>query len=95
LKEHKLIIMDEPTAGLGVKEVMKLLDLVRQLKDQGTSVVYITHRLEDLFAVVDRVVVLRGGTNAGERKIQDTSEEELIKLMVGTADASNIINNIG
>jgi len=90
LRKYKLVIMDEPTAGLGVNEVMKLLNLVRQLKEQGTSVIYITHRLEDLFAVVDRVVVLKGGTNAGERKIQDTTDEELIKLMVGTVDSNSI-----
>lgn len=84
LHKYKLVIMDEPTAGLGVKEVAKFLNLVRQLKNEGTSVVYITHRLDDLFVVADRVVVLRGGANAGERPIQDTTEEELIKLMVGS-----------
>ena len=94
LRKHKLVIMDEPTAGLGVKEVRKLLDLAQQLKEQGTSVIYITHRLEDLFIIVDRVVVLRGGTNAGERKIQETTDEELIKLMVGSIESSSIISNI-
>lgn len=94
LRKHKLIIMDEPTAGLGVQEVSKLLDLIRRLKDQGTSVIYITHRLEDLFAVVDRVIVIRDGTNAGERKIEETSEDELIKLMVGTVKSNNIKNTI-
>jgi len=88
LRQHKLVIMDEPTAGLGVREVSKLLELIKQLKSQGTSVIYITHRLEDLFAVVDRVVVLRVGTNAGERKIEETTEEELIKLMVGSIASS-------
>ncbi len=94
LRQYKLVIMDEPTAGLGVKEVGKLLELVKQLKSQGTSVVYITHRLEDLFAVVDRVVVLRAGTNAGERKIDETTDEELIKLMVGSVKPSANSNNL-
>jgi ABC-type sugar transport system ATPase subunit len=84
LRKYKVIIMDEPTAGLGVKEVAKFLDLVRDLKKQGTTVIYITHRLEDLFAVSDRVIVLQGGRNAGVRDIQQTDEEELIRLMVGT-----------
>jgi simple sugar transport system ATP-binding protein len=84
LHRYKLVIMDEPTAGLGVKEVGKLLGIVRQLKEQGTAVVYITHRLEDLFAIADRVVVLRGGTNAGERAIHEVRDEDLIKMMVGS-----------
>jgi len=85
LRKHRLVIMDEPTASLGVKEVAKLLNLVKRLKDQGTSIIYVTHRLKDLFIVADRVVVLRDGQNSGERKIQETSDEDLIKLMVGQA----------
>jgi len=88
LHKFKLVIMDEPTAGLGVKEVSKFLDIVHQLKEQGTAVIYITHRLQDLFVIADRVVVLREGTWGGERKIEETTPDEIIRLIVG-ADNSN------
>jgi ABC-type sugar transport system ATPase subunit len=89
LHEFKLVIMDEPTAGLGVGEVSKFLDIVQQLKDQGTAVIYITHRLQDLFIIADRIVVLRGGKNAGERVKDETTQEEIIKMIVGTETSAS------
>jgi len=79
----KLLIMDEPTAALGVPEQRRVLDLVRSLKEQGKAVIFISHNLQDIFAVADRIVVLRRGVEAGERRPQDTTSDEIVRLMVG------------
>lgn len=79
----RLIIMDEPTANLGVKEVHNLLALVRRLKEEGVSVVFISHRLDDIFAVGDRVIVLKGGRRVGERWVRETTRDEVVRLIVG------------
>ena len=79
----QLIIMDEPTANLGIKEVGRLLDLIRRLRDQGISVIFISHRLDDIFSVGDRVIVLKRGRRIGMRRIQETTEKEVVRLIVG------------
>jgi len=79
----KVIIMDEPTAALGVKESRRVLDLVRQLKEKGCSVIIISHNLRHVFSVADRIVVLRGGRKVGEKKKEETTMDEIVKLMVG------------
>lgn len=79
----KLIIMDEPTAALGVKESRRVLDLARQLKEKGCSVIIISHNLRHVFSVADRIVVLRGGQKVGEKKKEETTMDEIVKLMVG------------
>ncbi|MDK2897235.1 MAG: ribose transport system ATP-binding protein [Candidatus Atribacteria bacterium] len=79
----KLLIMDEPTAALGVAEQRKVLDLVRTLKDQGVGVIIISHQLYDVFQVADRMIVLRRGEKVGERITKDTNSDEIVGLMVG------------
>jgi simple sugar transport system ATP-binding protein len=79
----QILIMDEPTAALGVPEQRKVIQLIHQLKAQGRGVIFISHNLQDIFAVADRIVVLRRGVQAGERRIADTSHDEVVKLMVG------------
>lgn len=79
----QILIMDEPTAALGVPEQRKVISLIHQLKAQGRGVVFISHNLQDIFAVSDRIVVLRRGVKAGERKISETTHDEVVKLMVG------------
>jgi len=79
----RLIIMDEPTANLGIKEVNNLLALIRRLKDEGVSVVFISHRLDDVFAVGDRVIVLKSGRRVGERRVAETTMDEVVRLIVG------------
>jgi len=79
----RVILMDEPTAALGVPEQRKVLSLIQSLKAQGRGVVFISHNLQDIFAVADRVVVLRRGTLAGERPITQTTHDEVVKLMIG------------
>jgi len=80
--DAKLIIMDEPTANLGIKEVGRLLDLIRRLKDQGISVIFISHRLDDIFSVGDRIIVLKRGKRIGMRQIKETTEKEVVRLIV-------------
>ena len=79
----KVLIMDEPTAALGVPEQRKVKALVRSLKQSGVGVIFISHNLVDIFEVCDRIVVLRRGIIAGERSISNTNPDEIVRLMVG------------
>jgi simple sugar transport system ATP-binding protein len=79
----KILIMDEPTAALGVPEQRKVIALIKSLKQSGVGVIFISHNLVDIFAVSDRIVVLRRGVKAGERLSTDTSSDEIVRLMVG------------
>lgn len=81
--DAKLIVMDEPTAALGISEVERLLNLIRELKRRGISVIMVSHRLEDIFEVGDRVMVLRHGKCVGDKKLSETSMQELRRLMIG------------
>lgn len=79
----RVVIMDEPTAALAVREVGKVLDLIRELRAGGVSVVLISHRLQDVFAVCDRVMVLHGGRGAGVRRVAETTMDEIVRRIVG------------
>ena len=79
----RLLIMDEPTAALGVPEQRKVIQLIRRLRETGVAVLFISHNLTDIFAVADRILVLRRGIKAGERMVKDTNGDEIVKLMVG------------
>jgi len=79
----RIIVMDEPTAALTERETATLFELVRRLKRQGVAVIYISHRLQEVFAVADRVVVLRDGRNAGSLPIAAATVEKVVRLMVG------------
>ncbi|MEP6775894.1 MAG: sugar ABC transporter ATP-binding protein, partial [Chloroflexota bacterium] len=79
----KVLIMDEPTSSLTLREVDELFAIVRQLRDAGTAVVFISHRLEELFAVADRVTILRDGAYVGTREMSGIGTDEMIRLMVG------------
>lgn len=81
--DAKLFILDEPTAALGKAETQALLDIVRELKSNGASVVIVTHRLDEVFSVADRIVVLRDGEIRREFDPDQTTEKELINAMVG------------
>jgi ABC-type sugar transport system ATPase subunit len=80
------MIMDEPTNNLGVPEQQKVLALIRKLRDQGVPVILITHILPDVFAVTDRVMVMRRGRTVTEKKTSETNTEELVQYMVGARD---------
>jgi ribose transport system ATP-binding protein len=78
-----VIIMDEPTAALPEEEVQRLFDLIRGLKEQGMAIIFVSHRLDEVMAIADRVVVLRDGHMVGDLRIEDASVQEMIRLMVG------------
>ena len=78
-----LVIMDEPTAALAVAETRKVLDLIFQLKTQGKAVILVSHNMQDVFEVADRMVVLRRGQKVAERRKSQTSPEEIIALITG------------
>lgn len=81
--DPKLLIMDEPTSALAVAEVDAVLRLIRRLATSGVSIVLITHRLQDLFRVCDRIVVMYEGLKVAERRIDETDLEDLVGLIVG------------
>ena len=78
----KLLIMDEPTAALGVPEQRNVMELIKKLKEKKVSIIFISHNLTDIFQASDRIVVLRRGVIAGERFIEETNSDEVVKLMV-------------
>jgi ribose transport system ATP-binding protein len=82
-KNPKILVMDEPTAPLTVDEVGLLFNIVRKLKASGVTIIYISHRIEELFEIGDRVSVLRDGQYIDTKNIKDTNRQELINLMVG------------
>jgi ribose transport system ATP-binding protein len=80
----KVLIMDEPTAALGIAEQRKVLNLVRTLKDQGLGIIIISHQMYDVFEVADRIAVMRRGVKVGERIVKETTADEVVGLIVGS-----------
>jgi ABC-type sugar transport system ATPase subunit len=83
--QSRLIIMDEPTSALSETEVVRLKQIMRDLKAQGLSIIFVTHRLEEVMDVCDRITVLRDGRNAGEAAVKDIHIPDIIRMMVGRA----------
>lgn len=81
--DARVLIMDEPTAGLAVAEQDKVLKLVTRLKERGIGIIIITHQLHDVFSVSDRLVVMRRGTKIGERETKQTNTDEIVSLIIG------------
>jgi D-xylose transport system ATP-binding protein len=82
----KIVILDEPTAALGVEQTAQVLDLVERLRDQGLGVILISHNMADVMAVADRIAVLRLGRNNGFFDRRSTSKEEIISAITGATD---------
>jgi ABC-type sugar transport system ATPase subunit len=82
--DAKILIMDEPTAALGIAEQRKVLNLVKTLKDHGIGIIIISHQMYDVFEVADRLAVMRRGVLAGERIVKDTTPDEVVGLIVGS-----------
>ena len=82
-KNSKILIMDEPTSPLTPNEVGKLFDIVNQLKNQGMAIIFISHRLEEIRAIADRVTIFRDGDLIATKKINEITNEEIIKFMIG------------
>jgi ABC-type sugar transport system ATPase subunit len=83
--QARVVIMDEPTASLAVKEVGKVLDLIKNLRDSGVAVIIISHRLQDIFTVADRIMVLRGGQSVADHRVADTSMDDVVKYIIGAS----------
>lgn len=81
--DPRVLILDEPTAALAVREVEQVLELTREVADTGVSVILITHRLQDLFKVCDRIAVMYEGTNVADLDASSTSMEQLVQAIVG------------
>jgi inositol transport system ATP-binding protein len=81
--QSRLIVMDEPTSALSEKEVVKLMQIMRDLKAQGLSIIFVTHRLDEVMQICDRVTVLRDGRNAGSANVGDVTIDDIIRMMVG------------
>jgi len=86
LGEPKLVILDEPTAALGVEQTAQVLDLVERLRERGHAVLLISHNMADVKAVADKVAVLRLGRNNGVFEVKATSQEEIISAITGATD---------
>jgi D-xylose transport system ATP-binding protein len=83
LGDPKVVLLDEPTAALGVRQTAMVLDLIRRLREEGHAVVVISHNLADVFAVADRIYVLRLGRESGDFVAGETSEEEVVGAITG------------
>lgn len=88
LANAKMVLMDEPTAAISVRQVAEVLDLIHRLKDRGIAVVLISHRMPDVFAVCDRVVVMRRGRKVADKAIASSSPEEVTGLITGAIQAA-------
>ncbi len=88
LSNAKLVMMDEPTAAISVRQVEQVLSLIHRLKEQGIAVILISHRMPDIFAVCDRVVVMRRGEKKADKPVGETSPEEVTALITGAKEAA-------
>jgi len=86
LADARLVLMDEPTAAISVRQVAEVLNHILHLKAQGISVVLISHRMPDVFGVADRIVVLRRGRKVADRRVEDSSPEEVTGLITGAIE---------
>ena len=88
LAEPKIVLMDEPTAAISVRQVAEVLNLIRRLREAGIAVVLISHRMPDVFAVADRIVVLRRGEKVADKPVAQSSPEEVTGLITGAIEAA-------
>jgi simple sugar transport system ATP-binding protein len=88
LRDARIVLMDEPTAAISVRQVVEVLDLIRRLKDQGVTVVLISHRMPDVFSVADRLIVLRRGRKVADKRIAESSPEEATGLITGAIESA-------
>ncbi|MDX0629749.1 ATP-binding cassette domain-containing protein [Sinorhizobium medicae] len=86
LSDAKIVLMDEPTAAISVRQVAEVLNLIRALRDRGIAVVLISHRMPDVFTVADRVIVMRRGRKVADKAIEQSSPEEVTGLITGAIE---------
>jgi ribose transport system ATP-binding protein len=85
----RLVILDEPTAALGVQETQKVEEMIRNLANRGMTIILVTHRLDQVFRLADRVAVLRRGRLVGLRRTAETDGDEVVKMITGLSDLSH------
>jgi simple sugar transport system ATP-binding protein len=88
LAQARIVLMDEPTAAISVRQVVEVLNLMRRLRDQGIAIIFISHRMPDIFDVSDRIVVMRRGRKVADKRIADSSPEEVTGLITGALEAA-------
>ena len=88
LSDPKIVLMDEPTAAISVRQVAEVLNLIRRLRDHGIAVVLISHRMPDVFSVCDRIMVLRRGHKVADKPIAGSSPEEVTALITGALETA-------
>jgi simple sugar transport system ATP-binding protein len=88
LSDPKIVLMDEPTAAISVRQVAEVLNLIRRLRDHGIAVVLISHRMPDVFAVADRIVVMRRGVKVADKAVAGSSPEEVTGLITGAIETA-------
>lgn len=86
LSNPRIVLMDEPTAAISVRQVAEVLNLIRRLREQGMAIILISHRIPDVFAVCDRLVVLRRGQKVADKLVADSSPEEVTGLITGAIE---------
>ena len=86
LADAKIVLMDEPTAAISVRQVAEVLNHIRHLRDQGIAIVLISHRMPDVFGVADRIIVLRRGRKVADKRTEDSSPEEVTGLITGAIE---------
>jgi ABC-type sugar transport system ATPase subunit len=80
---RSILILDEPTAALGVREAHQMLTLIERLRDRGKAILIVSHNLLHVFRIADRITVLRGGQVVGTRRKADTNADEIVKMITG------------
>jgi simple sugar transport system ATP-binding protein len=88
LSDPKLVLMDEPTAAISVRQVKEVLDLIHRLKETNHAVILVSHRMPDVFAVCDKVAVLRRGAKVADKPVAQSSPEEITGLITGAIEAA-------
>jgi simple sugar transport system ATP-binding protein len=86
LSKAKIVLMDEPTAAISVRQVAEVLNHIKHLRDQGLAIVLISHRMPDVFTVADRVIVLRRGRKVADKRVAQSSPEEVTGLITGAIE---------
>ncbi len=88
LSSPRLMLLDEPTAAISVRQIAEVLELIRGLKEQGVGILLVSHRMSDVFAVADRIVVLRRGRKVADKPTAESSPEEVTALITGAIEAA-------
>jgi simple sugar transport system ATP-binding protein len=88
LSQARLVLMDEPTAAISVRQIEQVLELIRRLRRGGVAVLLVSHRMQDVFAVSDRIVVLRRGRKVADKTVATSSPEEATGLITGAIEAA-------